>query len=162
MAQVSYSLAGLPRVEKGRVAIILSKWYREYSDAMVVKCKEVLAAAGCDEPDVHVVPGSLEIPLAARRLAQADPLLEAIVVFGVILKGDTYHFDMVKDLSMTGIERVMFECDIPIINGIIPVDSLDYIRERAADNDKNKGIEAGKAAVEIIDWRRKNPLPSGM
>jgi 6,7-dimethyl-8-ribityllumazine synthase len=54
----------------------------------------------------------------------------------------------------------MFECDIPIINEIIPVDSLEYIKARAGDNDKNKGIEAGKAAVEIIDWRRRNPLPA--
>jgi 6,7-dimethyl-8-ribityllumazine synthase len=67
---------------------------------------------------------------------------------------------MVKNLSMSGLERVMFECDIPIINEIIPVDSLDYIKERAADNDKNKGLEAGRAAVEIIDWRRKHPLPN--
>jgi len=160
MAQVSYSLGDLSRVEKGRTAIVISKWYREYSDAMVVKCKEVLAAAGCDVPEVHVVPGSLEIPLAARRLAQADPLLEAIIVFGIIVKGDTYHFDMVKNLCMSGLERVMFECDIPIINEIIPVDSLEYIKARAGDNDKNKGIEAGKAAVEIIDWRRRNPLPA--
>jgi 6,7-dimethyl-8-ribityllumazine synthase len=85
--------------------------------------------------------------------------LEAIIVFGIIVKGDTYHFDMVKNLCMSGLERVMFECDIPIINEIIPVDSLEYIKARAGDNDKNKGIEAGKAAVEIIDWRRRNPLP---
>lgn len=161
MAQTSYSLTDIPRVEKGRTAIIISKWYREYSDSMVAKCKQVLAVAGCEEPEVHVVPGSLEIPLAARRLAQADPLLEAIIVFGVILKGDTYHFEMVKDLSMSGLERVMFECDIPIINEIIPVDSLEYIKERAADNDRNKGLEAGRAAVEIIAWRRENPLPAG-
>jgi 6,7-dimethyl-8-ribityllumazine synthase len=64
---------------------------------------------------------------------------------------------MVKDLANSGIERVMFENDIPIINEIIPVDSLDYIKARSGDNDKNKGIEAGLAAVEIMRWRRENP-----
>ena len=157
MAQVSYASTHIPNVEGGKTAIIISKWYREYTDAMVIKCLEVLKAAGCLEPKVHVVPGSLEIPLAAKRLAEIDPSLESIIVFGVILKGDTYHFEMVKDLANSGIERVMFERDIPIINEIIPVDTLDYIKARCGDDDKNKGIEAGLAAVEIMQWRRENP-----
>jgi 6,7-dimethyl-8-ribityllumazine synthase len=157
MAQVSYANAHIPNVQGGKTAIIISKWYREYTDAMVTKCLEVLKAAGCVDPKVHVVPGSLEIPLAAKRLAENDPHLESIIVFGVILKGDTYHFEMVKDLSNSGIERVMFECDIPIINEIIPVDTLEYIKARCGDNDKNKGLEAGLAAVEIMQWRRENP-----
>ena len=125
---------------------------------MAKKCIEVLNAAECSKVETHVVPGCLEIPLAARRLAQRSPGLEAIVVFGVILKGDTYHFEMVKDLCMSGLERVMFECDIPIINEVLPVDKIEYAAERSADNDKNKGIEAGLAAAEIISWRRDNPL----
>ena len=157
MAQVSYSTSQVPRVEGGRTAIIISKWYREYTEAMVKKCLEVLNAASCEVPKVHVVPGSLEIPLAAKRLAENDPKLEAIIVFGVILKGDTYHFEMVKDLANSGIERVMFENDIPIINEILPVDSLEYVKARCADDNKNKGLEAGLAAVEIMQWRRQNP-----
>lgn len=157
MAQVSYATSQVPKVEGGRTAIIVSKWYREYTDAMIKRCLEVLKAASCEVPPVHVVPGSLEIPLAAKRLAENDPTLESIIVFGVILKGDTYHFEMVKDLSNSGIERVMFENDIPIINEIIPVDTLEYIKARCGDDDKNKGIEAGLAAVEIMRWRRENP-----
>jgi 6,7-dimethyl-8-ribityllumazine synthase len=135
----------------------MSKWYREYSDAMVKKCCEVLSAAGFQQPEVHVVPGCLEIPLAARWLVQRDPSIEAVIVFGVILKGDTYHFEIVKDLCMSGLERVMFECDIPVINEILPVDTIDYVVARCGDNDKNKGFEAGIAAAEIIDWRRRYP-----
>lgn len=157
MAQVSYSSSDIPQLEGGRTAVIISKWYREYTDSMVKRCLEILKAARCEEPKVHVVPGSLEIPLAAKRLVENDPRLESIIVFGVILKGDTYHFEMVKDLANSGLERVMFENDIPIINEIIPVDSLDYIKARCGDNDKNKGIEAGLAAVEIMKWRRENP-----
>jgi 6,7-dimethyl-8-ribityllumazine synthase len=157
MAQVSYSSSHIPKLDGGRTAIIISKWYREYTDAMVTRCLEILKAANCEEPKVHVVPGSLEIPLAAKRLAESDPRLECIIVFGVILKGDTYHFEMVKDLANSGIERVMFENDIPIINEIIPVDSLDYIKARCGNDDKNKGLEAGLAAVEIMKWRRDNP-----
>lgn len=157
MAQTSYSTAQVPRVEGAKTAIIISKWYREFTDLMVKRCLDVLSAAGCVAPKVHVVPGSLEIPLAAKRLVENDPELESILVFGVILKGDTYHFEMVKDLANSGIERVMFDHDIPIINEIIAVDTLEYVRARSGDDDKNKGLEAGLAAVEIMAWRRENP-----
>ena len=158
MAQVSYQPLNIPRVEGGRAVIILSKWYREDSDAMVKKCRETLVSAGFNEPEVHVVPGCLEIPLAARRLVQRDPSIEAVIVFGVILKGDTYHFEIVKDLCMSGLERVMFECDIPVINEVLPVDTIEYVIARCGDNEKNKGYEAGIAAAEIVAWRRAYPL----
>lgn len=118
----------------------------------------MLLAAGCREPEVHILPGCLEIPLAVRRLVKRDPSIEAVVVFGVILKGDTYHFEIVKDLCMSGLEKVGFECDIPIINEVLPVVAIEDAYKRAADNDSNKGLEAGIAAVEIIDWRRRHPL----
>ena len=157
MAQTSYATTQVPRVDGARTAILISKWHREFTEAMAKKCLGVLQQAGCAQPKVHVVPGSLEIPLAAKRLVENDPSLESIIVFGVILKGDTYHFEMVKDLANSGIERVMFEYDIPIINEIIPVDTLEYVKARCADDDKNKGLEAGLAAVEIMAWRRENP-----
>jgi 6,7-dimethyl-8-ribityllumazine synthase len=159
MAQTSYSLSGLPSIPGARVEIVCSKWYGEISQSMTKHCVEVLKQAGCLTPSVHILPGCLEIPLAVRRLAKRDPKLEAVVVFGVILKGDTYHFDVVKDLCMSGLERVSFECDLPIINEILPVAKLEDAQNRAQDNEKNKGIEAGIAAAEIISWRRKNPIP---
>lgn len=155
MAQVTYSTQGLPDIKGAKVAILVSKWYRNISDSMVKRCVGVLEQAGCDHAEVHVLPGCLEIPLAARRIYQARPGLEAIVVFGIIVKGDTYHFDIVKNLTMSGLERVMFECDIPIINEILPVDSIEIAAARCADDDRNKGIEAAVAAAEIIDWRRR-------
>jgi 6,7-dimethyl-8-ribityllumazine synthase len=160
MAQTEYFLEGLPSTPGARVEIVCSKWYPEISQAMTRRCVDVLKAAGCLEPRVHVVPGCLEIPLSVRRLMQRDPSIEAVVVFGVILKGDTYHFDIVKDLCMSGLERVGFECDVPIINEILPVSRIEDAQARAGDNSKNKGIEAGLAAVEIINWRRRHPLPS--
>ena len=159
MAQITYSIENLPRVSNGKIAIILSKWYREVSDAMVEKCIPLLERAGCLRPEVHVLPGCLEIPLAARRLVQRDPSLEALIVFGVIVKGNTYHFDIVKDLCMSGLERVTFECDIPVINEILPVNKIEDALARSADDSKNKGIEAALAALEVIDWRRRHPVP---
>jgi 6,7-dimethyl-8-ribityllumazine synthase len=158
MAQTSYSTHGLPQTPGARIAIILSKWYRELSDSMVRACVPILEQAGCARVDVHVVPGCLEIPLAVKRLHQSKPDIEAVIVFGIIVKGDTYHFDIVKNMTMSGIERVMFERDLPIINEILPVDKIEHAEARCAENDKNKGIEAALAAVEIVHWRRQNPV----
>jgi 6,7-dimethyl-8-ribityllumazine synthase len=158
MAKAKYDIKQLPQTPNARVAIVQSKWYGDISEAMTKRCIEVLKAAGCREPEVHTLPGCLEIPLAVRRLVRRDPSMEAVVVFGVILKGDTYHFEIVKDLCMGGLERVGFECDIPIINEVLPVVAIEDAYARAADDDSNKGLEAGIAAVEVIDWRRKHPL----
>lgn len=158
MAKVRYSSEQIPQTPNARVVIVRSKWYGEVSESMTKRCVEVLKAAGCSEPEVHTLPGCLELPLAVRRLLRRDPAIEAVVVFGVILKGDTYHFEIVKDLCMSGLERVSFECDIPIINEVLPVLSIEDAYSRAADNDSNKGLEAGIAAVEVIDWRRKHPV----
>jgi 6,7-dimethyl-8-ribityllumazine synthase len=158
MAQTRYSAASLPAVTGARVEIVCSKWYGEISQSLTKRCREVLLAAGCEEPAVHILPGCLEIPLAVRRLLRRGPSVEAVVVFGVILKGDTYHFDIVKDLTMSGLERVSFECDVPIINEILPVNTIEDAQARAAEDDRNKGIEAGIAAVEIIHWRRAHPV----
>lgn len=155
--QTAYSTTDLPTVEGARVAVLMSKWHREHSERMSTRCCALLREAGCLEPDVHVLPGCIELPLAALRIANSVPRPEAIIVFGVILKGDTYHFDMVMQLFMSGIQQVMFQVDIPIINEVLPVDSLDDVVARSGDDEKNKGIEAALAAVEIIDWRRKHP-----
>jgi 6,7-dimethyl-8-ribityllumazine synthase len=159
MAQTSYTTSNLPQIPGARTAIVMSKWHREHSEVMAAKCAELLVKAGAENPQVHVLPGCIEIPLAARRLAQRDPNLEAVIVFGIIVKGDTYHFDMVMKLSMTGLERVMFECDIPVINEILPVTKIEDAIARCSDDQFNKGIEAALAAIEVIDWRRKHLLP---
>lgn len=158
MAQVSYSLTDVPLTPGARVAIVYSKWYGEISLSMIERCQEILRRAGCEEAEVHRLPGCLEIPLAVRRLVKRDSKIEAVIVFGVIVKGDTYHFDIVKDLCMSGLERVSFECDIPIINEILPVNKIEDAQSRASNDDKNKGLEAGLAAAQVIDWRRRHPL----
>ncbi len=158
MVQTSYSTGEVARAPNAKIAIIMSKWYRELSESMARRCMPILKRAGCAPVEVHVVPGCLEIPLAARRLHQAKPDIEAIIVLGIIVRGDTHHFEMVKNLTMSGIERVMFERDVPIINEILAVEELEQAQERCADNDRNKGIEAALAAVEIIEWRRRHPV----
>lgn len=157
MIQTEYSVSNIPKIPEAKVAIIRSKWHDELCESMANKCKDILSHAGCIEPEDHILPGSVELPLAARRLLKRDPNIEAIVAFGVIVKGDTYHFDMVRDTCFRGFQQVMFEFDVPIINEVLPVDSIEHAKVRAGDDEKNKGIEAGIAAAEVIAWRRAHP-----
>lgn len=154
----AHTQKNLPQIPGACIAILQAKWYREYTDNLVKKCLEVLKETGCETPDVHILPGSLELPLAARRVARnRDRKYEAIICFGAIVKGETFHFEMIMNECMRGLGQVMFEEDIPILVEVLPVLKLEHLIARSGDNEHNKGIEAAIAAAEIIDWRRKNP-----
>lgn len=146
----------IPKVTGAKIKIIAGRWHSEIVESMVSKCVSELTKYGCSNVDVHILPGSYELPLAARRLLKSDPTIEAIIAFGVIVKGDTDHFEMIRDEVREGFSKVMFEFDTPIIMEVLAVREANHANERAQDNDKNKGIEAAHAALEIIDWRRKN------
>jgi len=156
--QHAYTLKDLRQIPAAKIGILQSKWHSEYTDMMVTKCREVLLQAGCLEPDLHVVSGSLEIPLCARRLARTGKGYEALIAFGIIMKGETYHFEMITNECMRGLGQVMFEEDLPIIVEVLPVTSMKQVEDRCGDNEFNKGIEAAIAAIETIAWRRENPV----
>lgn len=151
--QQAIDIAALPEVPGARVAILCSKWYGDIVDALREKCVAVLHAKGA-RSECHVLPGCFEFPFAANVLAQHDRRPEAIVCLGVILKGDTYHFEMIADECVRGLGAVSRAEQVPIINEILPVTDIAHARARAADDDLNKGIEAAAAAIEIIHWRR--------
>jgi len=149
----------LLEIHGARIAILQSSWYREYSDSMVKKCADVLTSAGSLQPDIHILPGSLELPLAAQRIARKkDNAYDAIICFGVVMKGGTHHYEMVLYSCIHGLTQVMLNEDIPIIMEILPVTTEQQIIERTSDDNYNKGIEAAHAAIETIAWRRNNPV----
>jgi 6,7-dimethyl-8-ribityllumazine synthase len=98
----------------------------------------------------------LEIPLAARDLLAQDveQQIDAIICFGVIIKGDTLHFEMISEESMRGLGSVMHDFRRPVVVEILPVFTMQQAVDRASDDEFNKGIEAGVAAIEMVAWRR--------
>ncbi|HCD28100.1 MAG TPA: 6,7-dimethyl-8-ribityllumazine synthase [Gammaproteobacteria bacterium] len=150
-------VSALPKVENpGRICILKAKWYPDLVENMATACEEILVAAGYQDIEQHVLPGSLEIPLAARDLLARDTAkqIDAIVCLGIILKGDTIHFEMISYECMHGLAAVMHEFQRPVIVEILPVFEMQHAIDRASKDDKNKGIEAAAAAIEMVTWRR--------
>ncbi|HBP15230.1 MAG: 6,7-dimethyl-8-ribityllumazine synthase [Pseudomonadota bacterium] len=154
MAQNVVDTSNLPRVTGARVAVLTSKWYDDVVCSLRDRCVEVLNNNGVTDVTSHTLPGCLEFPYAANELIRDDPEIDAIVCLGVVLKGDTMHFEMIVDEVVRGLGEVSRQGRVPIINEILPVTELAQARMRAADDELNKGIEAAVAAIEIIAWRQ--------
>jgi 6,7-dimethyl-8-ribityllumazine synthase len=157
MAKTVVDLSQLPAIERpGRIAILKSKWYPEIVDGMARVCEAVLREAEYQRIDTHTLPGSLELPLAAADVlaTDRDREIDAVICFGVILKGETLHFEMITNECMRGLAAVGLEYRRPVVVEVLPVLDLEHARARAADDEFNKGNEAAAAALEMIHWRR--------
>ncbi len=95
------------------------------------------------------VPGALEVPQVAKAVA-ASGRFDAIVALGAVVRGDTYHFEVVSDSSAAGLMRLSLDSDAVITNGILTVDDEAQALVRSGDDDGNKGAQAALAALETL------------
>jgi 6,7-dimethyl-8-ribityllumazine synthase len=131
-----------------RVAIVLSRFNGEIGELILAGALRALAEAGVAERDqlIVTVPGALETPLALQRIAQSGEF-DALVALGAVIRGDTYHFEIVANESAAGVASVQLEFGIPIGNGILTTDNEEQARERA----DAKGYDAARAALELAN-----------
>lgn len=141
---------------KTRIAIISSLFRREVSENLEKNCVRILKEKGLsdDQVDIFGVPGSLEIPLVAKKLAKKK-VYSAIITFGAIVKGDTYHFEQIADECARGCMNVSLEFEIPVIFEVLAVYDLKDALERATRKVENKGEEAALTALEMINILEK-------
>lgn len=145
----------IPRIEGAKIAILKSSWYPDVVESLADACRTALAKAGCSSVSEHTLPGAFELPFAVHRLVhKVGQRFDAIICLGVILKGDTLHFEIIAPEVFTGLARLSLEIDIPILVEILPVLELRHAVERASKDEFNKGLAAASAAAEIIAWRR--------
>ncbi len=158
MAKTVVDRSSLPVIAApGRIALLQSKWYPEIVGSMSAACEGVLREAGYQRVERHTLPGSLELPLAAADLLAADTNreIDAVICFGVILKGETLHFEMITQECMRGLGSVSLQYRRPVIVEVLPVLDIEHARARAGDDEFNKGYEAAVAALEMIAWRKE-------
>ena len=130
------------------VAIVWSRFNEDIVRELLTACDRELVNLGVAPADIDVVsvPGALEIPLALQKLAQTDEF-DALVAIGCVIRGETYHFEVVSNESARGILEVQLETGIPVANAVLTTSTEEQARERASV----KGAEAARVAVEMAN-----------
>ena len=131
-----------------RIGIVQSRFNEAVCDKLHRACIDELLALGVMAEDILVasVPGALEIPLALQRMAQSEQF-DALVALGAVIRGETYHFELVANESAAGIARLALRFAIPIANAILTTDT----EAQAAARSAIKGSEAARVAVEMAN-----------
>ena len=135
-----------------RIAIISSSFRMEVARALERNCIARLKRSGVtrSQIDIFRVPGSLEIPLVAKKLA-AKRTYSALIAFGAIVKGKTYHFEQIANECARGCMDVSLEHEIPVIFEVLAVYHIQDAVARATRAKENKGVEAAQTALRMIE-----------
>ena len=131
-----------------RIAIVQARFNSAVTNQLAQTCLAELQALGVDTKHIkHVtVPGALEVPLALSALADSDDF-DALIALGCIIRGETYHFELVANESGAGVMRVSLEHQVPIANAILTIENEAQAWARAQD----KGRDAARVAVEMAN-----------
>ncbi len=128
-----------------RIGIVQARFNAQVGDRLRDGCIAELVRLGVDEDDIEVlmVPGALEIPLALKALAVSDAF-DAFIALGCVMRGETYHFELVCNESARGVTQVQLDLMIPVANAILTVENAAQAEARIG-----KGAEAARVAVEM-------------
>ena len=149
---------GITEIEKDlngeglRIGIVMSRFNIDIAEGLLGSCVDELNKLGVKQSDVTLVtvPGALEVPLALEKMALSDSY-DALIALGAVVRGDTYHFEIVANESCSGITQVQLDSGIPIANGILTTDTDDQALARMAV----KGADCAMVAVEMANLMQK-------
>jgi 6,7-dimethyl-8-ribityllumazine synthase len=131
-----------------RIGIVQARFNEWAGRALAEACLNELITLGVDEDDItHItVPGALEVPLALARLAATEDF-DALVAIGCVIRGETYHFEIVAEESARGVARVAADYGVPVANAILTTDNDEQAKARVEE----KGRDAARVAVEMAN-----------
>ena len=134
-----------------RIGIVQSRFNPEVCEGLLGSCRERLVQQGVAESDITLatVPGALEIPLVLLHMAESEKY-DALIALGAVIRGDTYHFEIVANESARCVNEVQLACGVPIANAILTTDS----DAQAVDRMLVKGGEAALVAIEMANLLR--------
>lgn len=139
-----------------RVAIVAAKWNGHITGALTDSCVNTLHSHGLGDDliDVYHVPGAVELTFAASQLVESGAY-DVIITFGCVIRGGTPHFDYVCQSVTQGITHLNAECDIPVIFGVLTVDTEQDALDRTGGPAGDKGAEAAEAALKMYTFAQK-------
>jgi len=137
-----------------RFAVVVSRFNGFVTERLLTGAVDALTRAGAEDIEVVRVPGALELPVAAKRLA-ATGRYDALLCLGAVLRGETPHFEYVSAETAKGVAAAALESGIPISFGVLTVENLEQAVDRAGLKSGNKGYEAAMTAVEMANLMKK-------
>jgi len=128
----------------------VSRWNDAFTSKLEAGAREALTSSGAENGAVEVfrVPGAFELPAAGLKAAMCGDF-DAVIALGVVLRGDTPHFDYVAGQAAAGIMQASLQSGVPITFGVITADTFEQVVERTRDKFDNKGYEAALSAIEM-------------
>lgn len=145
--------------ENVTLAIVASTWHETICDALLDGARKVAEQAGVTDPTVVRVLGAIEIPVVAQALARTH---DAVIALGVVIRGETPHFDYVCDAVTQGLTRVSLDASTPVANGVLTVNTENQALDRAGlpNSAEDKGAQAAAAALSTALTLRQLASPS--
>jgi 6,7-dimethyl-8-ribityllumazine synthase len=131
-----------------RIGVVQSRFNEPVAEVLRNACLDELVSLGVAVEDIFVctVPGALEVPVALQQLAAAGEF-DALIAVGAVIRGDTYHFEVVSNESAAGIARVALDFNLPVANAVLTTDTDEQAQARA----EGKGAEAARVAIEMAN-----------
>jgi len=147
MKEFSGNLNGTGR----RIGIVVAKFNDFITSRLVAGCRDELLKCGISDENIDCVwvPGSFEIPVAAKTMI--DRGYDGIICLGAVIKGDTPHFEYISSTLARAINSISVESHIPVVFGVITAETLEQAIERAGTKAGNRGADAARACLEMID-----------
>jgi 6,7-dimethyl-8-ribityllumazine synthase len=139
-----------------RVAIVASRWNDFIVSRLIGGATDALERLGASTEAITIirVPGSFELPMAAKRAALSDEY-DAIICLGVVIRGETSHNEYIAAEVFKGIAQVSLETNLPITLGVVTAENLEQAIDRAGAKSGNKGFDAAMTAVELVNLYRE-------
>ena len=139
-----------------RFALVVSRFNSFITDRLLAGAVDAMEASGADAENILIVhvPGSFEIPLTAKKLAEGGRI-DAVIAIGCILRGETAHFDYVASEVARGVQLAQLDTGIPVIFCVLTCDTLEQAIDRAGLKSGNKGHDAGLAAIEMANLSKQ-------
>ena len=135
-----------------RIGIVVARFNAEVGDGLLASCTSALLRLGVRDSDIRTitVPGALEVPLALQKMATSRNF-DALIALGAVIRGETYHFEIVANESASGIMTVQLDTGIPVANGILTTEDDAQALARMSE----KGADSAAVAVEMANLLRK-------
>ena len=132
-------------------AVVAAEFNKFITQRLLDGCLAELKHRGIAGKNIQVawVPGAFELPLAAQKFARKKSVA-AVIALGCVIRGETYHFELVAESAAQGILRVCLDTQKPVIFGVITTETVEQAYKRSGDGDEHKGVDAARAAVDMV------------